>query len=240
MLPVKYSSIWPSGFRGEEFFTSTNQKQGLPMAAIFVVRSGRNESETKLCKGPPIDASCRVWFHLATRFQRRRFLKIRPIRNKNCPWRPYLLSDRDEMRKLYKGPYIDASCQVWFHLAEWFQRRRLKCEQLTTTTDDDGRRTLHDGKSSPWPFGSGELKTPKQNRRCTSVICVKRCLKFSLKSIQSFRRSCGQCKFGMTQDDGHQLFHKISIYFWSLQPWFFYLISPKSIGVFLCSYPLIW
>ena len=101
--------------------------------------SDRNEMR-KLCKGPSIDASCIVWFHLAKWFQRRRFLKIRPIRNKNCPWRPYLLSDRDEMRKLYKGPYIDASCQVWFHLAQWFQRRRLKCEKLTTT-DDGWRRT---------------------------------------------------------------------------------------------------
>ena len=44
------------------------------------------------------------------------------------------MSDRDEMRKIYKGLYIDASWQVWFHLSQWFQRR-LKCETLTT---DDG------------------------------------------------------------------------------------------------------
>jgi hypothetical protein len=29
------------------------------------------------------------------------------------------------MEKLYRGPYIDAYCQVWFHLAKLFQRRRL-------------------------------------------------------------------------------------------------------------------
>jgi hypothetical protein len=29
---------------------------------------------------------------------------------------------------LYKGPSIDASYQVSVHLAEGFQRRRLKCE----------------------------------------------------------------------------------------------------------------
>jgi hypothetical protein len=28
--------IRPSGFRGEDFFKSTNQKQELPVAAIFV------------------------------------------------------------------------------------------------------------------------------------------------------------------------------------------------------------
>ena len=115
--------------------------------------SDRDEMN-KLYKGPPIDASCKVWFHLAKQFQRRRFLKIQPIRIKNCLWRPCLLSDRDEMNKLYKGPYIDASCQVWFHLALQFQRRRLKCEKLRTDgRTDDGRRTLHGGKSSHDPLG---------------------------------------------------------------------------------------
>ena len=35
-----------------------------------------------------------------------------------------------EMEKLYRGPYIDAYCQVWFHLAKLFQRRRLKYEKV--------------------------------------------------------------------------------------------------------------
>jgi hypothetical protein len=39
--------------------------------------------------------------------------------------------DRDEMSTLYRGPPIDASYQVSVHLAEGFQRRRLKCEILT-------------------------------------------------------------------------------------------------------------
>ena len=93
------------------------------MVAMFVVRSGQNEH--KLHKGPPIDASCQVWFHLAKWFQRRRFLKTRPIRIKNCSWQPCLSSDRDEMNKFHKGPPKDASCQVWFHLAKRFHRRRF-------------------------------------------------------------------------------------------------------------------
>ena len=105
----------------------------------------------KMNKFPYIDASCQVWFHLAQQFQRRRFLKIQPIRIKNCLWRPCLLSDWDKMNKLHKGPYIDASCYVWFHLAQQFQRRRLKCEKLTTDgrRTDDGRtdgRTTDDGR----------------------------------------------------------------------------------------------
>jgi hypothetical protein len=43
MLPTKFRFIWPSGFRGEDFFKSANQKQELPMAAMFVDGSGQNE-----------------------------------------------------------------------------------------------------------------------------------------------------------------------------------------------------
>ena len=44
----------------------------------------------------------------------------------NCLWRPCLLMDRDEISNLYRGPSIDASYQVSVHLAQQFQRRRLK------------------------------------------------------------------------------------------------------------------
>ena len=84
MLPTKFRFIWPSGFRGEDFF--------------------RNQ----------------------------------PIRNKNYLWRPCLLTDRDEMSNLYRRHAIDASYQVSLHLAEGFQRRRLKCEKLT----DDGCQVM--------------------------------------------------------------------------------------------------
>ena len=56
----------------------------------------------------------------------------------NCLWQPCLLMDRDEMSNLYRGPSIDASYQISVHLAEGFQRRRLKCEKLT----DDGLRVM--------------------------------------------------------------------------------------------------
>ena len=108
---------------------------------------------SNLYRGPPIDDTYQVSVHLAKRFQRRRYFRNQPIRNKNCLWRPCLLTDRDEMSiftedltkmlstklrfimsKLYRGPSIDASYQVSVHLAKGFQRRRLKCEKLT----DDG------------------------------------------------------------------------------------------------------
>ena len=46
--------------------------------------------------------------------------------------------DRDDISTLYRGPSIDASYQVSVHVAEGFQRRRLKCEKLT----DDGRQVM--------------------------------------------------------------------------------------------------
>jgi hypothetical protein len=99
---------------------------------------------SNLYRGPSIVASYQVSVHLAKRFQRRRLFQNRPIRNKNCLWRPCLLMDQDEMSNLYRGPSIDASYQVSVHIVEGFQRRRLKCEKLA----DDRRRTPSDGKSS--------------------------------------------------------------------------------------------
>jgi hypothetical protein len=41
-----------------------------------------------------------------------------------------------QMEKLYRGPYIDVYCQVWFHLAKLFQRRRLKYEKVNGRMTD--------------------------------------------------------------------------------------------------------
>ena len=43
MLPTKFQFIWPSVFRGEDFLKSSNQKKELPVAAMVVNGSGRNE-----------------------------------------------------------------------------------------------------------------------------------------------------------------------------------------------------
>ena len=52
----------------EIFQKSTNQKQELPVVAMFVNGSGRNE---QFYRGPSIDASYQVSVHFAKRFQRR-------------------------------------------------------------------------------------------------------------------------------------------------------------------------
>ena len=58
------------------------------------------------------DASYQVSVHMAKQFQRRRFFRNRPIRNKNCMWWPCLPTDRDEMSNRHRGHSIDASYQV--------------------------------------------------------------------------------------------------------------------------------
>ena len=67
---------------------------------------------SNLNRGPSKDASHQISIYLAKRFQRRRFFRNQPIRNKNCLWWPCLLMDWDEMSNLYTEPYIDASYQV--------------------------------------------------------------------------------------------------------------------------------
>jgi hypothetical protein len=92
-----------------------------------------NQDEmSNLYRRPSKDALYQVSIHLAKQFQRR-FFRNQPIRNKNGLWWPCLLTDRDEMSNLYRGPSIDASYQVSVHLVKWFQRRRfLEIDQSET------------------------------------------------------------------------------------------------------------
>jgi hypothetical protein len=72
------------------------------------------------------DAPYQVLIQLAKPFQRRGFFRNQPSRNKNGLWRPCLLTDRDEISTLYRGPAIDVSYQVSVHLDKRLQRRRFK------------------------------------------------------------------------------------------------------------------
>ena len=113
------------------FQKSTHQKQKLPVVAMFVNGSGRNEQS--------LQRTCHRCFlpsfsSFGQAVSEEEIFLNRRIRNNNCLWWPCLLMERDKMSNLQRGPSIDASYQVSLHLAEGFQRRRLKCEKLT----DDG------------------------------------------------------------------------------------------------------
>ena len=55
-------------------------------------------------------------FILAKQFQRRRFLEIDQSKTRIALWQPCLLMDQNELSNLYRGPSIDASYQVSFHI----------------------------------------------------------------------------------------------------------------------------
>ena len=134
MLHTKINFIWPSGFRREDFQKSTHQKQELPVAAMFVSGQGQNELS--------LQGICHRCFLLSfgsfsQAVSEEMIFRNRPIRNKNCLWRPCLLMDWDKMCNLQRGPSIDASYQVSIHLTEGFPRRRLKCEKLTESRNQD-------------------------------------------------------------------------------------------------------
>ena len=105
------------------FQKSTNQKQELPVAAMFLNNLQRTFHR---CFLPSFGS----FGHAVSE---EKIFKNRPIRNKNCLWWPCLLMDWDKMCNLQRGPPIDASYQVSVHLAKRFQRRRiLKISQSET------------------------------------------------------------------------------------------------------------
>jgi hypothetical protein len=135
MLSTKFQLIRECGFR-EDFFRKQpiRNKNGLWWPCLLTDR----DKISNLYREPSIDASYQISVHLGNRFHQRRFFRNQPIKNKNGLWRPCVLMDRDKMSSFYKGPSIDASYHVSVHLAEGFQRRRLKCEKLT----DDGHKVM--------------------------------------------------------------------------------------------------
>ena len=54
-----------------------------------------------------------------------KIFRNRPIRNKNCLWRPCLLTNMDEMSNHNRGPSNDVLYEISVHLGKRFQRRRL-------------------------------------------------------------------------------------------------------------------
>jgi hypothetical protein len=72
-----------------------------------------------------------------------KFLYLVPFGQQTWPLLLKIEHGMGRNEEFYRGPYIDAFCQVWFHLAQLFQRSRLKYEKLT-----DGRRTPSDGNTS--------------------------------------------------------------------------------------------
>jgi hypothetical protein len=130
MIPTKFQFIWLSGFRGEDFLEINQSETRIICGAMFANGSGRNEQS--------LQKTFQKYFlpsfgSFGPKVSEEKNLKNQPIRNKSRLWWPCLLTNRDEMSNLYRGPSIDASYQVSVHLAKRFQRRRfLKIGQSET------------------------------------------------------------------------------------------------------------
>ena len=163
MLPFKFRFIWQSSFRGEDFQKSTNQKQELPVAAMFVNRWGRNEHSIQRtfqrCFLPSFGSFSKA-------VSEEKIFRNRPIRNKNCLWWPCLLLDQDKISNLHRGVAIDTSLQVSVYLDKQLKRRQfLEINQSKTRTavptmfvngsgkiEQNSQRTCH--RCFPSSFGS--------------------------------------------------------------------------------------
>ena len=87
----------------------------------------------KLESPSPKNDLCWDWLKLAHWFWRRFFNFVNVISR----FRNYLPFEKGmalHLNKLISPSHKDALCQVWLKLAQWFWRRRWKCEKFTTTT----------------------------------------------------------------------------------------------------------
>ena len=109
----------------------------------------------KLNTEPSIGASHQISVHFGKVVSEKKIFRNRPIYNKNCLLQPCLLMDQNEMSNLYRGPSIDASYQVSYHLVKRFQScfrnrpiRNQNClRRPCLLTDQNGMINSHRGPS---------------------------------------------------------------------------------------------
>ena len=77
---------------------STNQKQELPVVAMFVNELGRNEQSLQRTFHTCFLSSFSPFGQVVS--EERVYFRNQPIRNKNCLWRQCVLTDRNEMSTL--------------------------------------------------------------------------------------------------------------------------------------------
>ena len=124
------------------------------------LKRGRALHLNKLEFPSPKNAFWQVWLKLAQWFSRRRFLKVVNLFLLFPNYLPFGKGVAVHLNKLESPSPRDTLCQVWLKSAQWFWRRKWKCEKFTDRQTDrrtDRRRTTGDQKSS------GELKTYKDD-----------------------------------------------------------------------------
>jgi hypothetical protein len=112
---------------------------------------------SNLYRGLSIDASYQVSVQLCQTISEEKNLNNQPIRKKNRLWWPCLLTDRDGMSNLYRGLFIDASCQVSVQLCQTISeeknlknqpiRNKIRLWRPCLLTDRDGLSNRYRGPS---------------------------------------------------------------------------------------------
>ena len=106
----------------------------------------------KLKSPSPKNALCQVWLKLAQWFCRR-FLKFVNIFSL---LRYYLSIEKGvalHLKKIKSPLPKDALCQFWLKFAQWFWKRRWKCEKFTMTTmttTDNEQIVIRNAQLSLW------------------------------------------------------------------------------------------
>ena len=165
MLCAKFGWNWLSGFGEEDFFNFIN------VFSLFrnylLLEKGGALHLNKLEFPSPKDALCQVWLKLAQWFWRKRFFNFVNVFSLFRNYLPLEKGGALHLNKLESPPPKDVLCQVWLKLAQWFWRRRWKCEKFTDR-QTDGRTNGRTDRQTPddrwsekltWAFSSGELKT---------------------------------------------------------------------------------
>ena len=109
----------------------------------------------KLESPSPKNALCQFWLKLAQWFWRRRFLNFVNVFSLFGYYLPLEKGGALHLNKLESPLPKDALWQVWLKLAQWFWRRRWKCEKFTTTTTtttttDNGQILIRKAHLSLW------------------------------------------------------------------------------------------
>jgi hypothetical protein len=79
---------------------------------VVAILVGGLKCRTQFWKGTTQGSFQQSLVEIGSVVSEEKIFRNRPIKNKNCLWRPSLLLDRDKMGNLHRGPSIDASYPV--------------------------------------------------------------------------------------------------------------------------------
>ena len=150
-IPVKFFQNLTSSFREDDFLRTSScpysaRSPHSPEPCLWTDQNFANN----FWRGSSKVHSCEIISKSDQRFQGRRFLKncLKNLKNSiSLPWQPEFLMESNSVKKFWREPPKEHSCQVWSKLAQQFGRRRCLKKLLTT---HDARQTPHHPKSSPW------------------------------------------------------------------------------------------